>query len=390
MFPNFIPSPYFSPSLKQRVLIRPSEISNLYNSGTGIQHPFTLTVGTTSAPLVYSENQAASDTNLPVTIDYGTLPTQASTTAYLPAVVYPYATTTSTSTINTLTVATTTSYTVYSPFSNYQDDSRGTVTTYLTLNGTLIGTYTYQKGNEASTGKLTFIHTNYLGTPVFETDDKGDIVEMDITDVFGNYVMRDQRKDSPYHAKAYTGHEYDDVTGLTYAHARYLDTKAHTFLSVDPLLYSLPQSYLTDPQEMNSYAYARNNPIVYTDPTGLASYINYGQGYLPPTTVYITPYTRFTGNNSPTYLSIRNPRPQPTITKSNIDDLLLSGYGSMARDDWQAGNYGYAALFVGMAASSAVSSVYTAPEKAILREGVIATELLKGKKVTAPTLSHTD
>jgi hypothetical protein len=58
-----------------------------------------------------------------------------------------------------------------------------------------VGAYTYQKGNEASTGKLTFIHVNYLGTPVLETDDKGDIVQMDITDAFGNYVQRDQRKD---------------------------------------------------------------------------------------------------------------------------------------------------------------------------------------------------
>lgn len=143
------------------------------------------------------------------------------------------------------------------------------VTTYLTLNGTLVGAYSYQKGNEASTGKITFIHTNYLGTPVIETDDKGDIVQMDITDVFGNYVQRDQRNDNAYHNKGYTGHEYDDTTNLTYARARYLDQTAHSFLSVDPVIYSLSQSYLLDPQQMNSYAYARNNPVIYYDPTGL-------------------------------------------------------------------------------------------------------------------------
>jgi RHS repeat-associated protein len=181
---------------------------------------------------------------------------------------YPSATSSvSTSTVNTLTVATTTTTTIYTPFANYVDAS-STVTTYFTLNGTLVGAYTYQKGNEASTGKLTFIHVNYLGTPVLETDDKGDIVQMDITDAFGNYVQRDQRKDNAYHNKSYTSHEFDDVTGLTYAKARYLDTPSHSFLSVDPVIYDLSQDYLNDPQQMNSYAYARNNPIVYKDPNG--------------------------------------------------------------------------------------------------------------------------
>lgn len=96
---------------------------------------------------------------------------------------------------------------------------------------------------------------------------------MDITDVFGNYVQRDQRNDNAYHSKGYTGQEYDDVASLSYYHARYLNAPMHTFMSVDPMLYKLPQSYLTDPQQMNSYAYARNNPVIYTDPDGKAIFL---------------------------------------------------------------------------------------------------------------------
>lgn len=184
---------------------------------------------------------------------------------------YPFigTSTVSTSTIFSLTTSTSSIYTTYSPFgSSYIEDSRGTRTIYFTFNGALVGAYTYQVGNEAVTGKISYAHTNYLGTPVIETDDKGDIVQMDITDVFGNYVMRDQRNDNAYHNKGYTSHEFDDVTGLNYAHARYLSAPMHSFMSVDPMLYSLPQSYLLDPQQMNSYAYARNNPVIYNDPTG--------------------------------------------------------------------------------------------------------------------------
>ncbi len=297
----------------------------------------------------------------------------------LPPVSYPFATSTATTTVNTLTVSTTTSYTVYSPFTNYTDDTaRDIRTTYFTLNGVLVGAYTYKKNNESTTGKVTYIHSNYLGTPVIETDEKGDIVEMDITDVFGNYVQRDQRNDNAYHNKGYTSHEYDDVTGLTYAHARYLDTKTHSFLSVDPLNYSLPQSYLLDPQQMNSYAYARNNPIVYTDPTGQYTQ-NYGPvGDLPKSPTYPQNYgySGFKGPQISSYTGM-NLRSQTTITfrKSDVDDLVLSGYGQAAKDDWLAGNYGYAIGLGFLGGTAAISSVVSSPE----RVGVnITAKVLRG------------
>jgi len=80
--------------------------------------------------------------------------------------------------------------------------------------------------------------------------------------------------------RKYTGHEFDILSKYTYAQSRYLDTKIGRFLSEDPafLLIGDPafsdrysrtlEQFLADPQLLNSYSYARNNPLKYTDPDG--------------------------------------------------------------------------------------------------------------------------
>ncbi|WP_432015299.1 putative toxin [Streptomyces cucumeris] len=53
------------------------------------------------------------------------------------------------------------------------------------------------------------------------------------------------------------------ATGLTHLGAREYDPTTGRFLSVDPVM------DLTDPQQINGYAYANNNPVTGSDPTGL-------------------------------------------------------------------------------------------------------------------------
>lgn len=50
--------------------------------------------------------------------------------------------------------------------------------------------------------------------------------------------------------------------------ARYYSSSVGRFVSQDQLFYSPPLQYLIDPQQMNSYSYVANRPMVYTDPTG--------------------------------------------------------------------------------------------------------------------------
>jgi len=64
----------------------------------------------------------------------------------------------------------------------------------------------------------------------------------------------------------FTGYERDGETGLDYAKARYFGNSLGRFSSADPLMASgkpwIPQSW-------NRYTYCLNNPLKFSDPTGL-------------------------------------------------------------------------------------------------------------------------
>ena len=64
-------------------------------------------------------------------------------------------------------------------------------------------------------------------------------------------------------AYKFTGREYDPETGLYYFGARYYDPAIGRFLTPDSIVQNP-----ADPQSLNRFAYARNNPLLYTDPTG--------------------------------------------------------------------------------------------------------------------------
>ncbi|WP_125777458.1 RHS repeat-associated core domain-containing protein [Antribacter gilvus] len=54
-----------------------------------------------------------------------------------------------------------------------------------------------------------------------------------------------------------------DTTGLTAIGARYYDPVIGRFISVDPIM------DLSDPQQWGAYGYSNNNPVTWSDPTGL-------------------------------------------------------------------------------------------------------------------------
>ncbi|MFT4046644.1 MAG: RHS repeat-associated core domain-containing protein [Solimonas sp.] len=152
-----------------------------------------------------------------------------------------------------------TEYTLYDPSGRlvYSEDTNGNVTDYLGLNGQ---TLVEIKGTGTATLSTTYLHPDLLGSPRVATDDSGNILWNEYYDPYGLKLSGVDDK------IGYTGHAYDNETGLTYMQARFYDAEVGRFLSPDPAGFS-DQSPFT----FNRYSYAANNPYRYTDPTGMES-----------------------------------------------------------------------------------------------------------------------
>ncbi|MEU3064315.1 ricin-type beta-trefoil lectin domain protein [Streptomyces subrutilus] len=83
-------------------------------------------------------------------------------------------------------------------------------------------------------------------------------------DPFGNQRGVDTAGVNFQESKGFLGMTRDDASGFQPLGARLYDPLVGRFLSADPLL------DLNDPLQSNGYTYAHNNPVTYSDPTGLA------------------------------------------------------------------------------------------------------------------------
>ncbi len=129
---------------------------------------------------------------------------------------------------------------------------------------------------------IHYIHTDHLTGSNVTTDSNADLEETLDYYPFGK-IRIDNTVTGFKEKHKYTGHIYDTQTDLNYMGARYQDGKRGQFLSQDPVFLRVGSSkkdliVLVDPQKLNSYSYAINNPIRYTDPTG-ESIWDYANGF---------------------------------------------------------------------------------------------------------------
>ena len=120
--------------------------------------------------------------------------------------------------------------------------------------------------------KVFFYYTDPAGTPLAMTDQSGNVVWRAVYKPFGE---EQSITGTVENNEKFVGKEKDKETGLYYFGARYMNDKIGKFVSpdpvgpVDPRTSKTNEKILKNPQRLNLYAYAGNNPYRYTDPFGL-------------------------------------------------------------------------------------------------------------------------
>ena len=152
------------------------------------------------------------------------------------------------------------SKTVGSTTTNYVYDASTSLPVVLT-DGTL--KYVYGAGlayTVDSSGNVQVAHTDGLGSVRALTDGTGSVVQTYETDPFGVSTQTQGTSTQPFQ---FTGQQQDAESSFYYLRARYYDPTIGRFLTRDP-----QSGSAIAPQTLNLYAYADNNPVTLTDPSG--------------------------------------------------------------------------------------------------------------------------
>ncbi|MGW6292058.1 polymorphic toxin-type HINT domain-containing protein [Streptomyces sp. NPDC055058] len=114
---------------------------------------------------------------------------------------------------------------------------------------------------QADDGTVSFTTADHHGTALLAIDARTQELSQRRTLPFGG-IRGEEPADWPG-TKGFVGGTQDESTGTTHLGAREYDPSTGRFLSVDPIM------DLTDPQQINGYAYSNNNPLTFSDPSGL-------------------------------------------------------------------------------------------------------------------------
>ncbi|MBU2541140.1 MAG: RHS repeat-associated core domain-containing protein [Candidatus Omnitrophica bacterium] len=106
-----------------------------------------------------------------------------------------------------------------------------------------------------------YYHSDHLGSSNIITDEQGNQIALYEYTPYGELATTQQTGGSTNYL--FTGKELDASTGLYFYGARYYDAEIGRFITPDTIVQAP-----SDPQSLNRYAYCRNNPVKYVDPSG--------------------------------------------------------------------------------------------------------------------------
>ena len=166
--------------------------------------------------------------------------------------------------------------TVYAAGGLYERVTSGGVTrerNYIVADGRRVAVNTRQAGSAPTT---VYLLEDHLGGVDGFTSSTGALLSRTSYQPFGARRSGDWLGGSPTAAewqqirgttsRGFTDHEHLDNLGIVHMNGRVYDPVLGRFLSPDPIVQS---PY--DTQGLNRYAYVRNNPLRYTDPSGFCS-----------------------------------------------------------------------------------------------------------------------
>ena len=105
-----------------------------------------------------------------------------------------------------------------------------------------------------------FYHPDHLGSSSFITNLEGEVVQHIEYVPFGEVFIEERNSvwNTPY---LFNAKEFDEETGMYYYGARYYEPRLSLWMSTDPMEEKYP--------DYSTYIYAAQNPIAYSDPTGM-------------------------------------------------------------------------------------------------------------------------
>ncbi|MFN0140400.1 MAG: RHS repeat domain-containing protein [Pyrinomonadaceae bacterium] len=168
----------------------------------------------------------------------------------------------------------------------YDPNNPGVVTDetiFVYSSGKLIAEYSTKPPPPNPTTSYTA--TDMLGSPRVITNALGEVTSRRDFMPFGEQVYSEpsyRPTSLKYNTgddlrQKFTGYQKDEETQLDFAEARMYQNKHGRFTAIDPLLAS---GRSANPQTFNRYAYVMNNPLAYTDPTGLQVARHRGEVYV--------------------------------------------------------------------------------------------------------------